>query len=151
MDAWLGLVGVVAGTVIGFGGQYLLRRSETRERTESHLLEQIAQLVALSGDYRDRVWDERNQVASEVVATWNIGSYRLAEARLRVLSREPELLSAVQTLRKSQTALSRAWRLQSRDEAVIDDAWSAHREAIEHFVTVGSKVIHRESAGSHYP
>jgi hypothetical protein len=55
MDAWLGLIGVVAGTVIGFRGQYLLRRSETRERAESHLVEQIAQIVALSEDYRDRV------------------------------------------------------------------------------------------------
>jgi hypothetical protein len=43
------------------------------------LLDQRAQLIALSEDYRNRVWEERNLAANDVVAQWNIGVFRLAE------------------------------------------------------------------------
>jgi hypothetical protein len=78
-----------------------MRRSEARERSETLLLEQSAVIVALSEDYRNRVWEERAQVASDVVGAWDIGTYRLAEARLRILSRDPEILDALDRLHKS--------------------------------------------------
>ena len=88
MAEWIGLAGVVAGAVIAFGGQYLLRRAERQDRNDALLLEQFAIIIALSEDYRNRVWEERNQVANSVVNAWDLGTYRLAEARLRVLSRD---------------------------------------------------------------
>ena len=146
VDAWVGLVGVVAGALVAFGGQYLTRRAEMQERGEALLLEQFALLVALSEDYRNRVWEERTQVASDVVAAWDLGTYRLAEARLRVLSREPELLAALEVLHKKGTALGKAWRLAPKDEAGVEDAWVKHREAIERFVAASSQVMRGRAA-----
>jgi len=87
MEAWIGLAGVIAGAAIALGGQYLTRRSEQRERLTTVLLEQCATVVALSEDFRNRVWEERNQLAENVVAKWDLAAYRLAEARLRILCR----------------------------------------------------------------
>ena len=114
MATWVGVVGVLAGALIAFGGQYLMGRSERQERNETLLLEQCALIIALSQDYRNRVWEERHQVASDVVGRWDIGTYRLAEARLQLLSGEPKLLAALEALHKSGVALGRAWRLGSR-------------------------------------
>jgi hypothetical protein len=143
--AWIGLLGVVAGALIAFGGQFLMRRAERQDRNETLLLEQFALLIALSEDYRNRVWEERSGVASDVVGAWDIGAYRLAEARLRVLSREPEVVAALDALHKSGTALGRAWRLAPRDEVVLDTAWVTNRDAIERFVAVSSQAIHGNS------
>ena len=71
MYAWVGLAGVIAGAIMTLGGQYVTRRSELHERQKSLLLEQCALLVALSEDYRNRVWEERNAVATGVVAAWD--------------------------------------------------------------------------------
>jgi len=61
MAAWAGLVGVVAGALIAFAGQYVMRRGEKQERFDALLLEQFAVIIALSEDFRNRVWEERNQ------------------------------------------------------------------------------------------
>ena len=53
MGVWIGLVGVVAGALIALVSQYLIRNSEARERRDTLLLEQLAMIIALSGDYRD--------------------------------------------------------------------------------------------------
>src|SRR6185437_16823434 len=34
MDAWIGLVGVIAGALVGLSGQYLMRRTEAHERSK---------------------------------------------------------------------------------------------------------------------
>ena len=59
------LAGVAAGALIAFGGQYLLRRGERHEPNDALLLEQFALVIALSEDYRNRVWEECSQVATE--------------------------------------------------------------------------------------
>lgn len=64
MATWVGLIGVLAGALIAFVSQYLVGRSERQERNEALLLEQCALLIALSEDYRNRVWEERHQVAA---------------------------------------------------------------------------------------
>lgn len=148
MAAWIGLVGVVAGALIAFGGQYLARRTERQERNDALLLEQFALVIALSEDYRNRVWEEHNQVASNVVGKWDIGTYRLAEARLRVLSQEPKVVAALEALQEAGSALGRAWRLGPgrSDEAAVDSAWVAHRAALDRFVAVSSRVIRHRTA-----
>jgi hypothetical protein len=146
MAAWIGLVGVVTGALIAFGGQYLIGRTERQERNDTLLLEQFALVIALSEDYRNRVWEEYNHVASNVVGKWDIGTYRLAEARLRVLSQEPEVVAALEALQEAGSALGRAWRLASSDKAAVESAWEAHRDAIDRFVAVSSQVIRHRTA-----
>jgi hypothetical protein len=34
MDAWIGLVGVIAGALVALSGQYLMRRTEAHERSK---------------------------------------------------------------------------------------------------------------------
>src|SRR5450631_2550418 len=110
MSAWIGLVGVVAGAFVALISQYLVRNSEARERKDALLLEQLAVLVALSEDYRNRVWEERAKVATGVVAAWDLGTYRLAEARLRILCQDSNVLSALASLKKTGAELGRSWR-----------------------------------------
>lgn len=139
--AWIGLVGVVAGALIAFGGQYLMRRADRQERVDALLLEQFAQVIALCEDFRNRVWMERLQVASDVVDEWDFGTYRLAEARLRVLSQDSQLMAALEALLETGKELDRAWRVTPSDEAAVDKAWKANREAVERFVAVSSQMI----------
>jgi hypothetical protein len=141
MDAWIGLVGVIAGAVVALGGQYVTRRSEARERQEALLLEQCALLVALSGDYLNRVWEERNQLATDVVASWDLGAYRIAQARLRILCRKPDVLLALDTLSKTGGDLGKAWRLTPDDVGNVDAALDAHRSALDAFTTASSRLL----------
>lgn len=147
MDAWIALVGAVAGALIAFGGQYATRRAETREQTRALLLEQFALLIALSEDFRNRVWEERTQIASGVVAAWDLGTYGLAQARLRVLSRDPVLLSALDLLHKKGKALGIAWRLDPGNESGIEDAWIQYRAAIDQFVVASARAMDGHSHG----
>ena len=48
MAEWIGLAGVLAGALIAFVGQYLLRRTESQERNDTFVLEQCVLLIALS-------------------------------------------------------------------------------------------------------
>ena len=144
MGAWIGLVGVVAGALIALVSQYLIRNSEARERRDALLLEQLAIIIALSGDYRDRVWQERKKVATGVVAAWDIGSYRLAEAKLRILSQDTNLLDALMALNQRGGELGVSWRLSPEDEAQTEIAWKAHKAALERFIAAGSTTFRRQ-------
>jgi hypothetical protein len=148
MAAWVGLVGVIAGALVAFGGQYLMGRSERQERSAAILLEQCAVLIALSEDFRGRVWDERNIPGSDAVGKWDGERYGLAEARLRLLSQEPDFLAALEALRESGKALAQAWDRAASDEAAVDGAWREYRRAITQFVTVGSRLIRPRSGPS---
>ena len=146
MAAWAGLAGVVAGALIAFAGQYVMRRVERQERFDSLLLEQFAAIVALSEDMRNRVWEERNQVASDVVDKWDMGAYRLAEARLRILSQAPGLKAALEELDDAGSELGGTWRTRSGGDEAIDASLTAHRAALERFLVVSSQIIrHRAS------
>jgi hypothetical protein len=141
---------VVAGALIAFVGQYLLRRSERQDRDDTLLLEQFAVIIALSEDYRNRVWEERNQVASGVVKAWDLGTYRLAEARVRVLSQDSAVATALEVLHEAGTGIGKAWRLGPSDGAAVDAAWVAHREAIEQFVAASSGAVRRRTEPGHW-
>jgi hypothetical protein len=142
MQAWIGLVGVIAGAVIVLSGQYVTRRSEVRERQQTLLLEQCAQVAALSEDFRNRVWEERHQVAEGVVARWDLGAYRLAQARLRILCDETDLLSALQVLSEAGGNLGRIWRLSPEGGAEnVQEAWETHRSALNSFIKASSRLL----------
>ena len=141
MEAWVALIGAVAGATIAIAGQYVVRRSEARERASTLLLEQCAQLVALSEDYRNRVWEERHNLSNEAVAAWDLSAYRLAEARLRLLCRTPSVLSALDNLRRSGIALGSAWRLSNTESPDVEQAWKVHRDALNDFIEASSKIV----------
>jgi hypothetical protein len=145
MAAWVGLAGVVAGALIAFTGQYVMRRGERQERFDTLLLEQFAVIIALSEDFWNRVWEERNQVATDVAGKWDLETYRLAEARLRVLSQSPRVKEALEALDDTGAELGGAWRKRSGDEAAIDAALADHRAAIERLVAVSSQIIRHQT------
>lgn len=132
---------MVAGAAIALGGQFLTRRSEQRERLATVLLEQCAAMIALSEDFRNRVWEERNRLAEDAVAKWDLAGYRLAQARLRILCRDPDVLTAIERLRKAGTDLGGTWRVSPHDETAVDAAWEAHRSALKAFIAVGSELL----------
>ncbi len=144
MGAWIGLVGVVAGALVALVSQYVIRNSEARERRDTLLLEQLAMVIALSADYRDRVWQERNRVATGVAAAWDMRSYRLAEAKLKILCQDSNLLAALMALNESGIELGKSWGLSSEDEAQTEAAWKAHKAALERFIAVSSTVFRRQ-------
>jgi hypothetical protein len=144
MAAWVGLVGALAGAVIALSGQYLSRRSEVLERYSTLLLEQAVVLVALSEDYRNRIWEERHQLASNVVAAWDYHAYRLADARLRILCRDPEVLSAMNALDDAGGELGAAWRVEPEAEAKVQAAWTAHDAALAKFIAASSRLVTRK-------
>jgi hypothetical protein len=138
---WIGLAGVIAGALIAFVGQYLLRRNERNDRNSTLMLEQAALLIALSEDFRNRIWAERKQLATNFVGGWDIGAYRLAEARLRLLSPSSAVVAELEPLRETGKDLGKAWQLVPADTAAIDTAWEAHRVAIERFIAASSRAL----------
>jgi hypothetical protein len=143
MGAWIGLVGVVAGALVALVSQYLIRNSETRERRDTLLLEQLAMIIALSEDYRDRVWQERNNVATGVATAWDMRSYRLAEAKLKILCKDSNVLATLITLNRSGIELGSSWSLSPEDEARTEAAWKAHKTALEQFIAASSTMFRR--------
>ena len=141
MSAWIGLVGVVAGALAAFIGQYFVRNSESRERKDTLLLEQLAVLLALSEDYRNRVWEERNNMTTDAVASWDMKTYRLAEARLRILCHDSSVLSALTALKKAGGELGVSWRMSPEDEPRTQAAWEAHRAAVDQFIAASSQAF----------
>jgi hypothetical protein len=98
MTSWIGLIGVLAGASIALLGQYTFKRLERRHADVALLFEQCAQLVALSNDFRNRLWEERKLGRKNAVAEWNISDHRLAEARIRILCTDVRLISALDRL-----------------------------------------------------
>lgn len=137
---------MVAGALIAVVSRYLGRGSEARERRDALLLDQLTVLVALSEDYRNRVWEERHKVATGVVAAWDIGAYRMAEARLRILCHDPNVLSALISIAQAGTELGKSWRISPKDEARTQAAWEAHRAAVDQFIAASSQVFRRQPA-----
>jgi hypothetical protein len=140
VSAWIGLAGVLAGAFIALAGQRLAYRSQARDTSRLLVLEQCAHIVALSEDYRNRLWEERQGLASDKIAGWDLPSYRLAEARLRILAPSSRLLAALENLDESGSALGRLWRGGSTESTELDPALAAHRASIEAFIMLSSRI-----------
>src|ERR1700722_3404739 len=143
MDAWIGLIGALAGAAIAWSGQYLTRRSEARERQDALLLEQCALIVALEEDLRNRIWEERHKIATGVVTAWDLGAQRLAQARLRILCRDPALLAALEALRQAGKGLGKAWRLSPHDSDIVQAAWETHQSALQTYIDASARLLLR--------
>ena len=133
VDAWIGLLGAALGGLIALGGQQLASRAEHREARRAELLSSVSALIALSEDFRNRVWEERNQLSDTAVADWDLRAYRLAEAQVMVLLSDPQDRAAAEALRRRGSDLGRCWRTQKVDGPDLEAAWAAHKASLEAF------------------
>ncbi len=138
MEAWVGLVGAVGATI----GQHYLGRRDRVDSYKDEVLMLCAQVVALSEDFRNRVWEERTGVADDVLASWDVSNYKLAEARLRILSSDSDLQGALRDLRKTGQRLGVAWRTADGDSRV-EVEWRAHKETLDRFVDVSAAIAEK--------
>jgi hypothetical protein len=143
MQGWIGVIGALAGGAIALLGQYGFRLADRRDELTALFLEQCAQLVALSEDYRNRVWEERRLGLQGPVSEWRLGDYRLAEARVKILCLDARLLETLEQLRETGVTLGKAWRHAQGDDQEVEMAWRRHREALDQFVEASSAVIER--------
>jgi hypothetical protein len=101
MNAWITLLAGVSGAVIALGGQQLGTWNVNRTRAGELLLEQCAQLIALSEDFRERAWEETVLGHKGRVDGWDLASHRLAMARARILCQDAPMLAALAEMEES--------------------------------------------------
>lgn len=143
MTSWIGLIGVLAGAGIALFGQYSLKRLDRRHTDVSLLFEQCAQLVALSNDFRNRLWEERKLGRKNSVAEWNVSDHRLAEARIRILCTDERIVSALDRLSSTGRDLGKIWRLSNTESDDLQRAWVANKMAVEAFIEIAGSVMRR--------
>ncbi|MEO6703707.1 MAG: hypothetical protein ABIP57_19730 [Jatrophihabitantaceae bacterium] len=141
MQAWIGLTGGVIGALLAMFGQWTNNRSASRARFAELVIAQCSQLIALSEDYRNRVWEERQGLSNDHVALWDLAAYRLAEAHLQILSSDSMLLSALRDLKETGTDLGKAWRLTPQQGDVVEAAWRVHRLALDAFIAAARRYL----------
>ena len=133
MAAMIGLIGAILGAAIVLLGQMLTQRSAHRQENLRLLLESCAEVSAQEEDYRNRVWEERKAGKVGVVDQWNVGAHRLADARVRLLTGRPGIVSALDDIRTTGRDLGKAWRLNPEDDDRVQLAREAHGSALQLF------------------
>jgi hypothetical protein len=146
VEAWIGLLGAIAGAAIAFVGQHVSARSAERERRHTLLLEQASELAALEEDFRNRVWEERQGFTANPVTGWEFRRSRLAGAKLLLLSSSPRLATAMSEMREAGVELAREWRLRQVWDDDTKRAWEQHRTAIEEFLVACREVLRLDDA-----
>src|ERR1022692_1335895 len=143
MTAWVTLLAGVVGAVIALAGQQWGMRRANRTRAGELLLEQCAQLIALSQDFRNRAWEETVLGQQGRVDTWDLGAHRLAMARVQILCQDSAVLAAL----KEMEASGKAYGGHLRRADLSDDELEALRErnkaAIEAPATASARVVQR--------
>lgn len=117
------------------------RRSNRSTASLQALTEAVALVIALSEDYRNRVWEQRNALDPNAVAAWDLKESRLAQSRVRLLTSDPKLLDCERALQRAGTELGKAIRLAPTADADVQQAWDAHRLALDSFVVEGRRVL----------
>lgn len=141
MQSWIGLIGVLAGGGIAILGQLVSRRTERRDELITLFFEQSAQLVALSEDYRNRIWKERRLELQGRVSEWDLREYRLAEARLKILCGDSRVIELIGKLNRTGVALGRAWRNPQRSGEEVEAAWQQNKEALDEFIDASRRLM----------
>jgi hypothetical protein len=143
VDAWVALVAAVAGAVIALAGQYAAKRGDKRTRSGELLLEQCAKIVALSDDFRSRVWEEKVLGLEGKVDSWELGAYRLAAARIKILCDDASLLQALEDLTNSGKRLGAYWRRGQVDAEEFEKRREHDKVVCADFVDASAKVVRR--------
>ncbi|MFE1913510.1 hypothetical protein [Streptomyces anandii] len=143
MGVWGTLLATIAGAAIALVGQHLAKRSEEKTRLAELLLEQCALVAASSSDFQHRVWEERMLSLDDRVSNWDLSAQRLASARLRILSKDRVLLSALEEMNKAGQQLGSYWRRGHVDETEYAARWDRYSQAIESFIVASGKAVRR--------
>lgn len=147
MATWASLIGVIIGATITFIGQFVVQRIARRTDNVTLVLEQCALLVALNEDFRNRLWEEREGLSEKSVSKWAVGEFRLAEARLRILSGDSVLIDALNQLRSSGQELGTLWRTQRRKDDTLATLWKRNTSAQNEFINAARAVIRHHFSG----
>jgi hypothetical protein len=91
-------------------------------------------VVALEEDFRNRLWEERKLDQSGRIDGWDVAGFRLAAARVRLLTADRRVAEALAATTRAGTDLGSYWRRGNRDEDETERLWRSHREALEAFV-----------------
>jgi hypothetical protein len=143
MTAWIALLAAVAGGSIAIAGQYVIGRSERITRRAELVLDQCAQLIALSEDFRNRLWEERVLGLKDRTTVWDLHAFRLAEARLRILCGDPKVLAALNNLNSSGKALGAYWRRGEINANELGLRYEQNKAAVEGFVAASAQLVRR--------
>jgi hypothetical protein len=145
VDGWVALIAAVAGAGIAIFGQYVTKQGESKARRAELLLEQCSQLVALSEDFRNRLWEERELGLPGRVDAWELGAFRLSAARLRILCCDQDVLEALDELNSSGKALGAYWRRGNSDAGELDARYERAKTAAEGFITASARLFRQRS------
>jgi hypothetical protein len=137
------VVAAVAGAVIALTGQYAAKRGEKRTRSGELLLEQCANVISLSDDFRSRVWEEKVLGMKGKVDAWDLGAYRLAAARIKILCDDASLLQALEDLTNSGKRLGGYWRRGQVDNDEFENRREHDKVVCADFTEVSSRVVRR--------
>jgi hypothetical protein len=145
MEVWAGLLGGLGGAIVGgliaIIGQRMNHEASSREQFGILVLEQCAQLIAQSEDYRNRIWEERKGFNHDAVASWDLAAHRMAQARLRLLCTSQEVLQADKELQTAGVQLGRTWRTTRTDGPIVEKAWAEHRIALDAFMEQSASYV----------
>jgi len=143
MSAWITLLAAVAGGAIAIAGQYVIGKSERTTRRAELVLDQCAQLIALSEDFRTRLWEERVLGQTDRTASWDIRAFRLAGARLRILCGDQRVLAALDELKASGKELGGYWRRGDIDADELDRRYERDKVAVEALAAASAQLVRR--------
>jgi hypothetical protein len=129
MEAWAVVVAAVAGAAIALFGQWTAKRGERRTRVGELLLEQCTLLIALNEDLRNRIWEERTLQQAGRVDGWDLGSARLAMARIGILCDDADVLAAVDEIGTAGKDLAAYWRRGDIDDEEFERRYEREKTA----------------------
>ncbi|GHC89532.1 hypothetical protein [Streptomyces flavofungini] len=148
MDAWVTLLATVVGAAIALMGQHFMKRAEDRSRLSELLLEQCALVAASAADFEGRIWEERVLGLEGRVSGFDLSANQLAFVRLRILSRDRALSSALEELNEAGEKLGSYWRRGGGDDAEVTRRWTRHHSALVEFIAVSGEVVPRRLASA---
>lgn len=143
MTAWITLVAGLAGAMIALAGQQWGMRRVHRTRTGELLLEQCAQLIALSEDFRNRAWEETVLGQQGRVDAWDLSGHRLAMARVRILCQDSAVHAALTELHESGTAYGGHLRRGDLSETELRALRERNKASIEAFASLSARVVRK--------
>jgi hypothetical protein len=143
MTAWITVVAGLAGALIALAGQQWGMHRANRTRAGELLLEQCAQLIALSEDFRNRAWEETVLGQQGRVDAWDLSGHRLATARVKILCQDPAVLAALTEMNESGTAYGGHLRRGDLTEDELKALRKRNKISIETFAASSARVVRR--------
>jgi hypothetical protein len=138
MNAWAAVVAAIAGGAIALAGQNAGQRRDKQVRVGELLLEACEQVVSLSDDFRNRLWEEVELGQEGRVGEWNLLGNQLAVARIKLLTDDHTLLQRLEGLTASGKAMGAYWRCGNVDRAELSRRREGDKIACADFVAASS-------------